>query len=395
MKKPTMAVILACSLMAVASVSVLCFVEPVQLVIAKSKRWEPIATGAFADSIHHAVMVYEDQETPYERYLPEQIVHIAENLLAWQNLDGGWPKNKDWLRVLTPKERAELPHGQRAGEPSTLDNRNTWSQVEYLARVHQRTGLKRYADSAIRGIEYLLAQQRDSGGWRGADVEAITFNDDVMAGVLGTLKTALENRELYSFVDDSLRSKGANAYEKGLDCVLKCQIKVGDRLTAWGQQHDHKSSNPVWGRTFEPPSIASAESVEVVRFLMSIENPSPAIIQAVQSAVAWFDHVKLEGLRVVEIPAEPVRFPFHWSDSDLVAVQDPQAPPIWTRFYDLKTEQPIFCTRDMKITTDYTELGRERRTGYSWYGYWPARLLAEDYPIWREKWAQPDVLKRE
>jgi PelA/Pel-15E family pectate lyase len=363
--------------------------EPADVTKAKTNSWKAIDAGAFTDSINHAVMKYEGGKAPYDQYSSEQIVHIAENLLAAQNEDGGWPKNKDWIRVYPASQLSKL-RGR-----STFDNRSTWAQIDYLARVHQQTGLKRYATSAIKGIEYILAQQRASGGWRGSDVDAVTLNDDVMAGVLGTLKAVLDDRSLYAFVDDALLARVKSSYEEGLACILNCQIKVGERLTAWCQQHDHTTLEPVWARAFEPPSIVTAESVGMVRFLMSIENPSPQVIEAVQSAVAWFDHVKINGLRVDKIKTEPVKFKYHWTDYDYVEAKDPAAPPIWTRYYDLKTETPIFCTRQRKITSNYTDLSHERRTGYSWYGYWPARLLEKEYPDWQQRWA-PDknVLER-
>jgi len=119
---------------------------------------------------------------------------------------------------------------------------------------------------------------------------------------------------------------------------------------------------------------------------MSIDNPPPAVIRAVESAVAWFDRVKIIGLRIEEVKAEPVHFPYQWSDLERIEVRDSQAPPIWTRFYDLQTEAPIFCTRQRVITSAYTDLSRERRTGYDWYGDWPAELLEKEYPAWRWKW---------
>jgi len=366
--------------------------EPAEVTSARAKQWNPISIGAFADSISHVMMGYEGKKAPYEQYAPKQIVHIAENLLAWQNPDGGWPKNKDWTKILAQNELARLPHV--TGAASSLDNRNTWSQIDYLARVHQQTRLKRYADAAVKGIEYILREQRRTGGWRGADVDAITFNDDIMVEVLKVLRTIVEDSDLYSFVGTPLHSRVKRSYEKSLEYVLKCQIKVGDRLTAWGQQHDHEDFRPVWARAFEPPSIVTAESVGVVRFLMSIDDPPPEIIRSIQSAVSWFDRVKIAGLRVKKVKAARVKFKHHWCDFDRVEIKDPQAPPIWTRFYDLETETPIFCTRNREITVKYTDLSRERRTGYSWYGYSPAKLLEEDYPKWQQKWVPKDnVLK--
>lgn len=357
--------------------------EPVEVTEAKAKAWTPISVGVFADSINHATTKEVEQKPSYRQYAPQQIIHIAENFLAWQNPDGGWTKNIDWTRAYSIDEISTLRDGK-----SSLDNRTTWSQIDYLARVYQQTGMTRYADAAISGIEYLLCQQRQSGGWRGADVDAITFNDEVMAGVLRTLKLILEDKTLYSFVDKARRERVQSAYNKGLECVLKCQIKVGDRLTAWCQQHDHESLEPVWARAFEPPSIVTAESVGVVRFLMSIENPPPEVMTSIQAAMAWFDHVKIAGLRIDKVKADPVHFKFHWSDFDRVEVKDSEAPPLWARYYDLKTEKPIFCTRERKVTPNYTDLSRERRTGYDWYGYFPAKLLAKEYPAWQRKWLQ-------
>lgn len=359
--------------------------EPDDVAAAKARQWKPISVGSFADSRNHAVMRYEEGKAPYQNYSAEQIVHIAENLLVWQNPDGGWPKNQDWSKVLSSDERAKLPGatGKASCGVSTFDNRTTWSHVDYLARVHEQTGLKRYADAAIRGIDYILAQQRGTGGWRGSDVDAITFNDDVMSGVLGTLKAIIEKKSRYAFVDPPLRVRVKAAYEEGVACILKCQIKVGDRLTAWCQQHDHTTFEPVWARHFEPPSIVTAESVKIVRFLMSIDKPDPEVVASIQAACAWFDKVKIEGLRVDDVKMEPVQFKFHWTDIDKVEVRDPKAPPIWARFYELQTEKPIFCL-DRNILTDYADVGRERRTGYGWYGYWPSNML-EKVIVWRKQ----------
>src|SRR5690606_41544954 len=51
---------------------------------------------------------------------------------------------------------------------------------------------------------------------------------------------------------------------------------------------------PKWARNFESPSIASDESVGIIRFLMELEQPSPEVICAIQSAVTWLDEVKID-----------------------------------------------------------------------------------------------------
>lgn len=136
--------------------------------------------SAFHDGIHHWNL--EHKERNYKRYSPEQYTKIADNFVAYQNEDGGWPKNIDWM--------AELPadsvlntlsdHHRR----STLDNRNTYSQIEYLAQVYTLTKVTKYKNAVLDGLEYLLKTQKKNGGWRGWDVDAITFNDEVTTGVL-------------------------------------------------------------------------------------------------------------------------------------------------------------------------------------------------------------------
>lgn len=361
--------------------------EDAEVTSAKAKKWAVIDQKPLFSSIHHAVMKFKDQKPPYAQYRPDQIVHIAETLLAYQNGDGGWPVNVDWTRVYTETELAELPNGREGadGKRSTLDNDNVWSQIGYLAQVYRQTEMRRYADAAVKGLDYVLREQRPSGGWRGADVEAITFNDNVMAGVLRTLRTICDDLDLYDFVDDARRAKADAAYRKGIRCTLDCQIKVEGRLTAWCEQHDHDTLAPIWARTFEPPSITPKESVDIVRLLMEIPNPAPEVQISIRAAAAWFDRVKLDGVRVVKVPAEPVTFKWHYSDHDVKIVKDPSAPLLWARYYDLEEERPLFCNREYRLTRQFSDLERERRTGMPWHGGWPEPLLKKEYPKWEKR----------
>ena len=65
----------------------------------------------------------------------------------------------------------------------------------------------------------------------------------------------------------------------------------------------------------------------------------------------------------------------------------PLAPPIWTRYYELKTHRPLFCNRDSKLVYSLAEVDRERRDGYGWYTYEPQKVL-DKYAAWKKKWAE-------
>ena len=347
----------------------------------------------FFDSVHHYQMSMVPEARNYERFAPEQLESISGNLVLLQNSDGGWPKNLDWFKAPVGTSRDDQIRSlqRKPNAPSTLDNRNTWSQLIYLMRVYEQWPDESIKTSFEKGVAYIIKQQHKfSRGWRGADVDAVTYNDDVMAGVLYFLKEALQgNYRLTQGLDDALRSKLRASFDGGLQCVLKTQVRMNGTRTVWGQQHDHSSLSPIPARSFEPAALASLESVNVVRILMSLENPSPEVREAIHGAIAWFNGSRIYGVRVETIDAPPVRFPHRFSDKDRVAVKDPGAPPIWARFYDLQTNSPVFSNRNSAILKDFNNIPRERREGYNWYGYWPADLLAVDYTAWTQRNPSP------
>lgn len=304
----------------------------------------------------------------------EQARGIAENLLLYQYPSGGWPKNVDMAKPLTPPQRAELE--DRVHDDATIDNGATTTQIRFLAHVYAATQEPRYRAAAERGLDYLLAAQYPNGGWpqyfplRKGYYTHITFNDGAMVNVLEVLRGVRDGAAPYAWVDEGRRERARGAVERGIACILKCQVVQDGKLTAWCAQHDETTLAPAWARKFEPPALASMESAGIVRFLMSVKKPSPEIVAAIEGALAWFDRVKIAGLRceIVAAPDQP-------GGQDRVAIPDPSAPPIWARFYELGTHRPIFIGRDSVVHYRMDEIEHERRLGYAWYGNTPAKLF--------------------
>lgn len=325
---------------------------------------------------------------------PTKAVKVAETMLLYQRDNGGWPKNYDEDQALTDAERAGIL-AQKSLDDTTIDNGATHSEVRHLAKVYQSTGDERYKEAARKGIEFMLRAQYANGGWpqfypraRGYS-RHITFNDNAMIGVMSVLRDIARRKPEFTFVDEALRVRAANAVAKGIPCILKCQVVVDGKRTAWCAQHDETTFAPAKARSYELPSLSGSESVGIVKFLMDIDRPTPEIVEAVQAAAAWFDEARLEGIR--EIRREDPALPKGW---DKVVVQDASAPPMWARFYEIGTNKPIFCSRDGIPKATLVEISYERRNGYSWLGYYAAGLLAEDYPAWQKKWApDQDVLR--
>lgn len=369
------------------------------------KHYEAISLKPFNDSIAHARTSFKDNKPPYAIYDDTQIVGIAENMLALQNPDGGWKKNYDWAKINSKSELEALKESvknveaityekPKNHEQSTLDNRNIYSQIAYLAQVYRQKKDKRYITCINNALTWIFnAQHPTSGGFSGADVMAITYNDDVMAGVLGLLLDVATNDDLYGFLPKDKREEALNAYNRGVSCILKTQIKVttanGDTiLTAWGQQHDHETLEPIWARAFEPPSITACESCSILKLLMKDPNPTPQIKQAINSALAFLqdDNIIIHGKKIIRQKAAPeISSAGKYTDYEQIMVDDSDAKDLWARFYDLKTMQPIWCDRGQKFCATFNDMSKERRNGYAYTGTWPLSCIKE-YEAWKQKW---------
>ncbi len=335
---------------------------------------------------HTQVNWKDAMHQPRAWYGGAEAIRIADNLIVYQHNNGGWEKNIDMATPLSVKARTAVEK-QKSEAHTTIDNEATHTQMQFLARVYSATKQEKYRTSLEKGLGYLLEAQYPNGGWpqfyplRIGYWDHITYNDDAMVGVLQTLQMIANKAPGYEFLDDATRARARSAMERGIECILKTQVTMNGKLTVWCAQHDEKTLAPAKARAYELPSLSGSESVGIVKFLMSIDRPSPQIVRAVESAVAWFKESKITGIRLERKPA-----PGTPKGSDQVVVPDASAPPLWARFYELNTNRPMFCGRDGVVKYSVAEIEYERRNGYRWYVDRPAKLLSEDYPRWAAKW---------
>ena len=306
---------------------------------------------------------------------------VADSVIQYQSPQGGWPKSTNLAKP--PRTPDDIPPPGR-GRANSLDNEATTLPMAFLARMVHVTGESKYRDSFLRGIDYLLAAQCPNGGWpqfwplwKGY-YSRITYNDGALIRAMTILRDVAGGQPPYDFVDAPRRGRVSDAVARSIDCILKTQIKQDGKRTAWCAQHDEKTLEPAWARAYEPPSFSGAESVGIIRFLMSIEKPKPEIIAAIEGAVEWFRSVTMKGVRLESIRRDDGR-------TERWLVPDPDAPPLWARFYELKTNRPLYLDRDSVFRYDFTEISYERRSGYRYHGTWAASLIASEYPAWRQK----------
>jgi PelA/Pel-15E family pectate lyase len=331
---------------------------------------------------------------PAEWYAGADARRVADIVVSFQTPAGGWSKNLNLTdhvrrkgehfapdnlsRRLTPSD-FDAPSDPAWNYVGTLDNDATTTEMQFLARVVAALGASdgtTYRKSFLRGIDYLLAAQFPNGGWpqvwplEGGYHDSITFNDGAVVDSMRLLDGVAGGGGIFAFVPPDVRKRAATAVTRGLECILASQIVVDGRLTAWGQQHDPLTLAPASGRNYEPAALCSAESADVVLFLMELPNPTPPVIRAADAAIAWLRKSAIRGQKYVR-GAEGGRLEPASNES-----------LIWARFYQIGSDRPIFGDRDKSIHDRVDELSMERRRGYKWYTTDPQSAL-KTYENWQ------------
>ncbi len=321
-----------------------------------------------------------------EWYASLEAQRIGDNVLLYQHNNGGWQKNIDMAVSLSEAEKHDLREQKSDEVGTTIDNGATHTQLRYLAKVYNATKKEEYKKAFLRGVDYLLEAQYDNGGWpqfyplKKGYYEHITYNDGAMIGVMKLLRDIALNKPQYSFVDNNQREKAKKAIDKGLKVILDTQVNVDGKPTIWAAQHDKKDFSPAKARAYELASLSGKESVEIVEYLMEIQDPIEEVKTAVRNAVSWYEENKVMGEKVIWI--EDADAP---KGRDRILVKDPSGGPLWGRFNDIKTGRPIFVGRDGKIKFHLNEIERERRVNYNYIDNYAEDLLKEDYPEWERK----------
>jgi len=321
--------------------------------------------------------------------------HVADVIVSFQTPAGGWSKNQDRTGPLRlPGQPYASDNNSRhlsendfdaAREPKwgyvgTLDNNATITEMRFLSKVSRQTPGPEgepYRQSFLKGVRYLLAAQFPNGGWpqvwplEGGYHDAVTFNDNAVSEAAALLTEVSEARPAFAFVPADLRAQAGAAARKGRAVIVAAQIRVDGKPTIWGQQADPFTLAPVAGRNFEPPALSTGESADLLLYLMSLPDPTPAEVAAVHAGVAWMKGSALMGKAWIGGKGDP---------EGRRLVDQPGAGPLWSRYYST-AGKPVFGERDKTLHDDVNELSLERRNGYAWIGTQPAKAI-KVYETW-------------
>lgn len=334
---------------------------------------------------------------PAEWYGSAEGIAAADSVLKYQFPSGGWGKNMDWHKAPEGKKIKEKQQIWEAihskdGVGATIDNGATTTEMLLLAKVYDATKKSKYKKAFVKGLNYLLEAQYENGGWpqfypfKPANKEGhpfysnhITFNDDAMYLVMKALRDIYEDQEPYAALklSDKEKARARSAYKKGIDCILKCQIKKNGKLTVWCQQHDEHTFEPAGARSYEHPSFTACnETSNIIKLLMDEPNPSDEIVNAVTSAIEWLKAHALKDVAIEEYENKDGKY-----DRRLVHKFGSE---VWARYYDLETEEPYVCDRDGIKQPGMEYISYERRIGYGWYGTNTQKVISQ-YPKWLKK----------
>lgn len=268
--------------------------------------------GKMSDSFYAAVPVMKTESVPsyetsskgygmrYDALLEGTLdvtTSVADLIVALQNEDGGFQVLPDNYEM----SQKETGLGSMK-DVSSVYNGATTSELKYLAKyiTANKPEDSKYQDAFVKGIKYLLTTQRDNGGWSMNPGSGSGFNANIEVGnkamteVLTLLSDiAILNNQDYVFARKAMNvDEIKSAVEKGNDFIVKSQISNNNKKSGWATQYD-KSGNVTMGHTYERESVSSYTTKDVIDYLMTIQNPSQDIKDAVESAYSWLKDVKI------------------------------------------------------------------------------------------------------
>lgn len=289
-------------------------------------------------------MVYLDAfhatDDPYYRDAARE---TAMALVNGQLRSGGWDYHIEFDPALRPRYAYRVNPGPPGKQnTTTLDDNTTQEALRLLMRVDQTLdfGDRPIHEAAEYALDRLMEVQYPIGAWPqrfsgpsdpalypvksasypeswsrtfpGVDYKGFyTLNDNAMGDMIDVM---LDASRIYK--DRSAKYRASA--ERGGDFLLKAQMP--DPQPAWAQQYD-RDMHPAWARKFEPPAVTGGESQSAMRILMDLyrNTGESKYLEPIPRALAYLKASRLPDGRLA-------------------------------RFYELKTNTPLYFTKDYALT---------------------------------------------
>ena len=129
---------------------------------------------------------------------------IGEQIMLFQRVTGGWPKNTDMVTPLNYEQAEKVKKEKKKTDDSTVDNHATTREMLFLANLYDATKETKFRDAVRKGFEYLLSGQYENGGWpqfwpnpQGYQVH-ITYNDGNIVNILKLFLAVTNNEQPFN-----------------------------------------------------------------------------------------------------------------------------------------------------------------------------------------------------
>ncbi|MCB0631750.1 MAG: pectate lyase [Saprospiraceae bacterium] len=241
----------------------------------------------------------------------------AAALIKGQNEMGGWDHKIYFDRPLSTTV--------------SFDDDQTQSAISFLMALDQEVDRPELTAVVEKALDMMLNTQLDNGGWphqypaRGNYHDYATFNDH---GINDCIRVMLEAHRYY----------GKAAYAESIAKVTRFLniAQLPPPQAGWAQQYN-EYLQPAWARTFEPPSVCPAVTINNLHSLMDI-----------------YEHTGNRQL------LEPIPDAIRW-------LKDSQLPNgKWARFIELGTNKALYYDRGRIRVDSLEQLSLERRSGYAY-----------------------------
>lgn len=287
---------------------------------------------------------------------PEYLAHARKTGAAvaqGRRHSGGWHYSIEF----DPAVRAKMGYvenrnfkpkssGRDKRNYTTLDDDTTTAAIRFLTRLDGALGGRdrEIREAAIAGLDTLVVAQRANGGWpqnwsqypkpdeRPSPGPAsypetwsrkwlndwpgkYYLNDDVAGQTIRTLLDGYDR-----FKDERYRQAAFRGGE------FLQSARMPRPQPAWSQQYD-ADMHPCWDRKFEPPAISGHESEDSILVLTQLAERTGEMrfVDGLDESIAY--------LRSIEI-----------------------APGKMARFYELKTNKPLYFDNEYQLTYDGSDV---------------------------------------
>jgi PelA/Pel-15E family pectate lyase len=281
------------------------------------------------------------QATGDQQFL-DAALDAAAALIFGQLDSGGWTNSIDFNPKGTRADRYRNGQGKSKGRNySTLDDDKTQSATRFLIELDRVLNFKdaKIHEATQYALDALLAAQFPSGGFPQGWQQPVS-EQPVLKASFPDYDWRTENRVKeywdYYTLNDGLAGTVAQTLHLAHQVYQderfhQALVSLGDFLLlaqlpepqpAWAQQYNFEM-HPMWARKFEPPAVSGRESIDAVETLMFLFELAGdrKYLDAVRPSLDWLSRSLLP-------------------DGQLA------------RFYELRTNRPLYFIRDSYELTD-------------------------------------------